>query len=611
MRHAIRRRADRTPRRRGGGRALGLQGARILRLISLAGLLLGAASVPAAAQSSYAQLNVDETVSAKTELLVRDVVVSAESDLLVSSDGSYFPAGGTAARVYATVDGERVTNESVLDWAGSSNPQEHTFNAIGVKRVGPGMHTIALIGEPLAGPFAVRAASNLAAMVRPPGTITGLELTADRGPFDFVTGGLQAGTAAPRTSLLTSDVGDGDVVALASGVVYQAAHAGDAMLGISLDGGSPGNGSALWTVQDLFEGAELKGPLFTHAFLGGLQGRHELSLDASEFPWNGGEDPANYGVSAGTRLVIVGGPMHVRGSAPTSQAIDDWWDYFGVGTSQGFPGVPPVGTDVPLASASVDVPAGHGGVVMFLAKTRVQGDISDVGGTASLRLAIDGQPVGSIGVQKLAEPNVESQRTVAASYLAAGDGALPPGRHTVTVYGRADGQFIHLAMVRDLNLLWLDDAMPLATLPTPPPPPPPSLAAPPAGDCGRPWRVKQERDRHATYSLLVPRRCTTGRNVLAALRVGKRRRAAAVRVTHVTFRLGHRRARVDRRPPFRARLPLSTRAVPTCQVSVLAAVGRKLAGRRLPPKRLRALVRVCDLGQAATSTTGSPYPRVH
>jgi hypothetical protein len=43
-----------------------------------------------------------------------------------------------------------------------------------------------------------------------------------------------------------------------------------------------------------------------------------------------------------------------------------------------------------------------------------------------------------------------------ASVLTAGSGTLSPGRHTITVWARAQGSFVHLSMVQDLPLIWFD-----------------------------------------------------------------------------------------------------------------------------------------------------------
>jgi hypothetical protein len=81
---------------------------------------------------------------------------------------------------------------------------------------------------------------------------------------------------------------------------------------------------------------------------------------------------------------------------------------------------------------------------------------ADLGGELRLWFTIDGVRRGSVDVQQIAAPSGVSQRTVSASYLSAGADALKRGLHTVLVYGRADGQFLHLSLVRDLPLVWVD-----------------------------------------------------------------------------------------------------------------------------------------------------------
>lgn len=93
---------------------------------------------------------------------------------------------------------------------------------------------------------------------------------------------------------------------------------------------------------------------------------------------------------------------------------------------------------------------------MIAAKARVQGDAADPGGRVALWITVDGARRGSTGIQDLRAPFSVSQRTISASYLAAGKLALRPGRHVVRVYGRADGDFLHLTLSRDLPLIWFD-----------------------------------------------------------------------------------------------------------------------------------------------------------
>jgi|GEM_PF-3063440 len=424
----------------------------------------GVSTTGAWPQSSYASLPEDVTVSVDGTVLSTSVSLPSDAWVVVSSDGRYGPSGALAANVYITVDGGKVSNDSYIDWTHSTNPQQHCFNALGALVLDAGTHDVRLVADVIDGAFYVGSGTNLAVMVHPAEQVSVRVLGQDSAAFAYTTAGIGDGTAPPHDPVATSVLAlpvPTDVVALASGRSYHAGSGagtyGDAMWGIHLDGSYVGNAAGLWTVNDLWTGAETQAPMFLHAFLPSLAaGQHGLSLDASEFPWGGDEDTVQYRVGAGTRLITLAGGMTVRGSAPISQAQYDTTDYVGIGTDQGWPGVPAVGTDVVLSSADFDVPPGHSGVIMFVAKSRVQGDPSDDGGTVSLRLKLDGSFVGPVGIQQLAYPDAVSQRTIATSYLSAGAGALAPGHHTIQAVARADGSFVHLAMVKDLPLLWFD-----------------------------------------------------------------------------------------------------------------------------------------------------------
>jgi hypothetical protein len=182
-------------------------------------------------------------------------------------------------------------------------------------------------------------------------------------------------------------------------------------------------------------------------------------LKALELPWAQTplvDDPAIFEMGDGAMLLTLSGNLIVSGSYATDDVVDRRLDYFPIGTSKGWPRTPPVGTDVKIAEAGFDVPAGHTGVVMFMTKSRVQGDASDPGGTVHLWLELDGMQVGFSAVQQLAMPFSVSQRTLTASYLATGGHALAPGPHTIRAFARVDGDFIHLVVPRDLPLIWFD-----------------------------------------------------------------------------------------------------------------------------------------------------------
>jgi hypothetical protein len=52
--------------------------------------------------------------------------------LFVHSDGGYSPNDpNTMASVYIKVDGKQFSNDSIIDWRGSSVASQHSFNVIG------------------------------------------------------------------------------------------------------------------------------------------------------------------------------------------------------------------------------------------------------------------------------------------------------------------------------------------------------------------------------------------------------------------------------------------------------------------------------------------------
>jgi hypothetical protein len=414
--------------------------------------------------SAYLSMNTDRTVCSTTTLLSQTVTLASSDTLLVESDGRYFPVGLSAADIRIVVDSQTISDDAFMDWRQSVNPQQHSFNVVGAVSINPGPHTVQLLADYISGCYTVGADSNLSIMVHPAASVAVKALTADTRTFQFTTFGITPGIPTPFNVLVSNVLSlssKEDIVALASGRSYRDASDGDSMWGIYFDWVNGGNTTSLWTVNDICTCAETQAPMFTHAFYPSVTGKHTISLGASEFPWQPfqpfqGENPASYRVGAGTRLVTLTGGMTVRGSAPTakSDSFNNWYDWNEIGSNSdaNFP----LGTDVRFASATFSVPSGHNGIVMFVAKSRVQADGSDLGGTVRLWISVDGQNLSSTGVQQLKFPNSQSQRTISASYLAAGARALKPGKHTVEVYTRADGSFLHVVLVHDLPLIWFD-----------------------------------------------------------------------------------------------------------------------------------------------------------
>ncbi len=207
-------------------------------------------------------------------------------------------------------------------------------------------------------------------------------------------------------------------------------------------------------MNDIYSGAELQAPMYTHS-LYSVSGNNTISLKASELSFIDHENEACYRIGAQTRLISLWGMQVTGGTVASSQSCYRE-DFVCVGSSSGSPGCLPAGSRTAIAITNFSVPAGHNGVILFMAKTRFQADANDQGGNALLWINVDGVDVGTVGVQQINDPNGESSRTATASYLAAGSNRLSAGGHTVTVYASANGYFLHLAATKDLPLIFLD-----------------------------------------------------------------------------------------------------------------------------------------------------------
>ncbi len=402
-------------------------------------------------ESAYLQLSSDQMIQTATSVLSKNIYLSHQTKVFLQSDGRFFPnSGGTKAMMQINVDNNPAGNISLIDWSNTSETAQHSFNCIAAVTLPAGSHTISLVAVPVSGTFTVGMGSNLCIMANITANMQSVTLNTDTQMYDFTTYNIQPPEPIPHSPLLSCTVNNsaGPVIALASARAYSS-RSGDKMLGIFKDGEALPNDQALWTVNDYFDGCEIQAPMFTHAYINST-GTHTISLDATEFPWESsrGEDPAQYRVGESATMVVLEGPMRVAGSAPQSVRLNDCWDWISIGQGNGAP--------VVIASAVINIPEDHNGVVMFSAKTRFQAQLEDAGGIANLWIAIDGQGRGSTGVQQITSGSPESQRTVCASYLATGANALTPGDHTITVYASAQGSFSDLFAVKDLPLIWFD-----------------------------------------------------------------------------------------------------------------------------------------------------------
>ncbi len=435
-----------------------------------------AVTAPAAAPSSrYAQLEADRAVAPGTvAVLSVDVTLATASALYVQSDGWFATGGAGRAETYITIDGVRVSNRSAIDWRATKpaarNP--HTFNVIGAKRLAAGRHRVVLHALADGAPITVGRGANLSALASSATSITTSRLIRETPPLDFDTRDTPEGTPLPRRGVRTvlstvTGAADGPIVAMASGSSREDGGLGDAMWGLFLEGREPGIRAMTWSINDLWPGAETLAPMFSQGLFAAAPPRASVQLVASESPYYrpkmASTNAVRYRVAADTALVALRGGMTVQGAAYapapkyTEKGLIRRFAYVCIGTNGFKPTCPRAGSEVVVGDGEVCIPKGHNGVVLFSAKTRLQGDDHDQGGTVTLRLRIDGKDVGSTGFQRLGpHPHVVSTRTTSASYLATGATALKPGCHRVQSVGRVEGDFRNLAMNADLPVVWFD-----------------------------------------------------------------------------------------------------------------------------------------------------------
>ena len=444
---------------------------RFCAVVAACGLFGG--SFGADTDSTYSALSADLSVSgAAMPILATTIVLPAATWVYVQSDGRYYSGGGNVANAYIEVDGVVISNDSLIDWNGAAKPMQHSFNVIGAKFLPAGSHTFTLRGSVTGAAASFGAGTNLSVMTNAASAITNTALTSDTAQLSFNTSGTPEGTTLPAAgmaTLISSSAGNssGPVVAMASGRSFVFGDYGDAMYGIYLNGAEPNIDSMTWSINDLFTGAELHAPMFSQAMFMSPPAQSTVQFVASESPYyqpvNATTNNVKYKVGNNSRLVTLAGGMTVYGKGLTpgysysTQGQNRRYAYVCVGTNGYSSSCPASGGEVVLGDGLVCVPSGHNGVVLFSAKTRVQGDPADSGGTVLLKIKIDGNVVGQIGVQGLASaPDSASTRTISASYMAAGNTSLSTGCHTAQVVGQVFGSFRNLSMNADMPLIWFD-----------------------------------------------------------------------------------------------------------------------------------------------------------
>lgn len=207
------------------------------------------------------------------------------------ADGGFAPVGEPIANAWIEVDGRRVSNESVVDWRGSRAPNRRAFNAIAAVHLPAGRSHVALRARAVDGTMRVTAGSSLSVLTHAAEHAATAFLDAHSPWLEFDTRGTAEGQPLPRgrgwMPVLSVEAGNagGPVVAMASGRAWTSNRPGDAMWGIFLNGREPPLHSTTWSINDLFEGAELQAPMFMQALFPAPPRGSSVQLVASESPY--------------------------------------------------------------------------------------------------------------------------------------------------------------------------------------------------------------------------------------------------------------------------------------------------------------------------------------
>jgi hypothetical protein len=440
-------------------------------------------------QSSFTKLSADvqvNTTSSQT-IISKQIVLDAPAKVLGIADGRYFAVDAPAGSVRVSIDGnESFSSVPITDWGSSSNPVQHSFNAIAATNLAAGTHTISMVASAhpsRPGRFKVGSGSGLAVFVQPLSQITLSSLPGESVTVNVTTYNpalgidiVEGSSTRPTVVVLNHNVTNplaavSNVVSLTSGRSFNACDSGinhgrgDALWGIWVDGVCQSTSQAAWSVDDLDGAAELQGAMYAHSIypLTAHQVRN-ISLRASELAF-GSDQPSPhengvcYKVGSANLLSAAGGILMGSASGGTNANCSTYtWKC--VATNTGASGCPAAGTDVVIGSTTITVPSGHDGIVYFSAKTRIQGDNSDGFATALLGIKVDGVSRGTVGDQQLAAGVGQSSRTLTSSYLSApgpNSVVLTAGAHTVQVFVNVTGTLLHhLSVPRDIVLTYFD-----------------------------------------------------------------------------------------------------------------------------------------------------------
>lgn len=387
-----------------------------------------------------------------TVLLTSTIYFNSYRNVLAVATGRYYPVTSNGIAIVSIwIDGiEAYSNRSKIDFR-TTNPVQHSFDAIAAPTLGPGSHTFQLVAyndsSTPSAQFRVGSSSGLSVMTDPAPTVVTSSLSADSSSVNVSTCNVNQGDGdsvqyiVPLSHYISSS--GSPIVSLVSGSSYYTTGVGDAAWRIRTNWAPRSDQEATWSANDLTSATEKTAPMYGHSFVTGLSGSIPVELGATELAL--GCSPENavvYNVAASTRLVSLSG-MQIVGRAYTSGTPTNAYQFAWAST-----------TDVP--ATTITIPSGHNGVVLFLAKVRAQADPADTGGTVFMFIQVDGVNVGTGAVQEIKSPNGASTRTLSASYLATGANSLSPGTHTVTLNVYTVGSFAHLAITKDVPVIYLD-----------------------------------------------------------------------------------------------------------------------------------------------------------
>lgn len=446
------------------------------------------------ARSAFLQLSEDRVVAGPSAvvLLEHELALARPATLFAFADGRHFPLAEEAAALWISVDGSsRDGSRSLTSWRDSRRPVQHAFRVLAVRELEAGSHRVALMAQALPGDregFVVGSASGLGLLVAPDSLLQPRFLTEESDLVRLRTYDPEAGIDVvegapdrPFLPLLRNDrFNPGSeplpVVTLLAGHARHACRLGgedgygDALWGLWHDRRCPNTAEAAWSVNDLDPLAELWGTMFTHAAttlapgtgVEILWGASELAFgsDQADAPAGAHENEVCYRVDDAA-LITASGTGIVGGAEPVLPVAScSTYTWRCVASTEGVVGCPEAGSWVVLGAADIEVPAGHDGLVYFSAVTRVQGDNADSFSTASLQLRVDGEWVGTVGVQQLALGAGQASRTLSASWLSAVDsehGPLAPGSHRVEALMRVEGERVNFVSApRDIALTFFD-----------------------------------------------------------------------------------------------------------------------------------------------------------